>query len=168
MNTTPTIAQFKAVLEYLPEPGVFIWIARRRGRAGGVFPGDVAGKLLKTGYVSVGAFNRDWLAHRLAVLFMTGAWPQGDVDHVDGSPANNEWSNLRVVTHRVNQQNRVRATAANKSGFLGVHFCKSSGRWLADIAVDGKNRRIGRFQTAEDAHAAYLNVKRLLHEGCSI
>jgi hypothetical protein len=159
---------FKAVLRYEPESGNFYWLVRRNGRNGGVKPGDKAGKVLKTGYVSIGAFNADWLAHRLAVLFMTDAWPIGDVDHIDGVPANNAWSNLRDVSHSINLQNRKVATKANKSGFLGVRHIPLTNRWAAEITVGGKSRYIGRFETQEDAHNAYLRVKRILHIGCTI
>lgn len=123
---------------------------------------------MKIGYVSIGVNRKDWLAHRLAFLFMTGSWPVGDVDHVDGNPANNKWENLRDVPHAINLQNRRNPTRANKAGILGVHYSESVQRWIATITVSGKSKTIGRFKTAADASDAYKRVKRLLHAGCTI
>lgn len=159
---------FAGLLRYEAHTGNFVWLVRRNGRAGGVRPGDIAGKTLKTGYISIGVNGKDWLAHRLAVLFMTGEWPVGDVDHIDGDPANNRWDNLRDVPHSINLQNRRKATKASKSGVLGVHYSTTERRWIAEICVQGKAKRIGRFKTVDDASDAYKRVKRLLHAGCTI
>lgn len=38
--------------------------------------------------------GKRYLAHRLAVFYMTGEWPIGDVIHKDGNRSNNRWLNL--------------------------------------------------------------------------
>lgn len=38
--------------------------------------------------------GKRYLAHRLAVLWMTGHWPRGNVRHRDGNRSNNRWNNL--------------------------------------------------------------------------
>jgi hypothetical protein len=51
-------------------------------------------------------------------------------------------------------------------GFLGV--TRSRKRWKAHIKVGDKVLHIGTYDTPEEAHAAYLAAKRVLHIGCTI
>jgi hypothetical protein len=43
----------------------------------------------------------------------------------------------------------------NTSGIKGVTFCKCTGKWRAQIMVNGKTIKIGRFATKEQAAEAY-------------
>jgi len=95
---------------------------------------------------------------------MTGAWPAGEIDHRDGAPGNNRWSNLRDIPHRQNIENRRRPNRQNKAGLLGVSSSRS-GLYRARITVSGQCLLLGEFATAELAHAAYIDAKRQLHEG---
>jgi len=105
-------------------------------------------------------------ASRLAWLITYGKWPVNEIDHVDGNQQNNRIANLRDVPHRINMQNRKKATRHNKCGFLGV---TAIGRkWAAKITAGGKLTYIGLYPTPELAHAAYLEAKRQLHAGCTI
>lgn len=84
----------------------------------------------------------------------------------DGAPEDNRIINLRDVSPQTNSQNRKRANASNSNGLLGVSKCTRRGGFIAQIRhADGRMKRIGRFDTPERAHAAYLLTKRLLHEG---
>jgi hypothetical protein len=42
------------------------------------------------------------------------------------------------------------------------------GRLSASVWVGGKRVYLGRFDTAEEAHAAYVAAKRRLHQGCTL
>jgi hypothetical protein len=97
---------------------------------------------------------------------MTGRWPNGVVDHINGDTSDNQWSNLRDVTHSVNCQNQRRAKRSNASGLLGVSFF--DGKPRASISVDGRPIHLGTFDTPEAAHQAYVEAKRKLHAGCTI
>lgn len=100
-------------------------------------------------------------AHRLAFLFMEGSWPEHYVDHIDGNPYNNAWSNLRRATQSQNQQNRRSPYKNNTTGKLGV--CKIGPKFEARISIERTVVRIGMYDTVEEAHAAYVKVKRELH-----
>ena len=102
------------------------------------------------------------------MLWITGAWPEHDVDHINGVRNDNRWSNLREVTRTVNIQNQRIAQTRNVAGLLGVSFEKARNKYKAGIVAGGKYHNLGRFNTAEEAHAAYLKAKRELHEGCTI
>lgn len=139
-----TLLQVNQRLAYSPETGAFT--CRKTGRVfkrkdGHGYP------LLRVGSVSV-------LAHRLAFLVMTGQWPQGHVDHINGDVSDNRWANLRDVHQRVNCQNTVRVREGR--GLAGTNWCH--GKWEARIWLDGKRHHLGRFDTAEEAHMAYMQV----------
>ena len=155
-----TAIRLREVLNYDPESGRF----RRRGKHGlRPCPGSVH----LSGYVLIRVDCILYRAHRLAWLYMTDAWPDGEVDHVDGARTNNRWANLRIVTHAVNQQNLRGAKANSKVGLLGVD--QRGSRFRARIKTEGgRPLYLGSFATAEEAHEAYLLAKRELHEGCTL
>lgn len=85
-----------------------------------------------------------------------------EVDHIDGNGLNNQRSNLRIVTRRVNDQNRIEH---RKGKLVGAIFHKYSGKWQARIKIDGKRKSLGYFKTEQEAHKAYVEVmERLCHE----
>jgi ribosome biogenesis SPOUT family RNA methylase Rps3 len=96
-------------------------------------------------------------------------WPKHTIDHINGVRTDNRIGNLRDVTQQKNSENMRRPQKRTISGFLGVHVQRrKTVRYLAQIVTDGKLRHLGSYDTAEDAHAAYLEAKRRLHEGCTI
>ncbi|EJO31270.1 hypothetical protein QWC_12623 [Achromobacter marplatensis] len=103
--------------------------------------------------------------HRLAWLYHYGQWPKGQIDHIDGDRQNNRLHNLRDVSVAKNQQNRIRPTRRNTTGFIGVSFDASRGLFVAKISIAGKKKFLGRFHTALRAHVEYLNAKKEFHPG---
>jgi hypothetical protein len=101
--------------------------------------------------------------HRLAFLYMTGEWPKGVVDHINGNKTDNRWENLRDVTIQMNLQNTSKARKNSTTGLLGVY--PHGKRFFSQIQVSGKFIRIGTFDCAVEAHIAYLTTKQKLHEG---
>ena len=127
--------------------------------------GSVLGCLHGGRYVAFSIDGRYYLAHRLAWVSVTGEWPRGEIDHWDTNGLNNAWKNLRDVTKVVNMQNLRCARKDNKTGLLGASWSERDGLFRACIRVDGKQRYLGMFDSAEAAHAAYVKAKRELHEG---
>jgi len=158
----------RELLDYNSETGIFTWRVNV-GRWGRIKAGSTTGSPDLNGHLRIQVDGRLYYAHRLAWLMQTGAWPEGDVDHIDGTPANNRWSNLRDVPHRINTENRRRAHRNKPSGLpMGVSIDNRDGAFRADITVKGKARSLGRFTDPEQAHQAYLKAKRELHAGCTI
>jgi hypothetical protein len=85
---------------------------------------------------------------------MTGSLPEHEVDHRDGDGLNNRWDNIREATSAQNKHNRG-VNKNNTTGFKGVYMDKRSGRYVAQITIDYKGYQLGRFYTAEEAHACY-------------
>jgi hypothetical protein len=83
------------------------------------------------------------------------------VDHRDGNGLNNVRCNLRVATHPQNMWNR-RKPRGGKAGLVGVHWDNDRKKWAAVIQVNGKVRRLGRFETPEEGHQAYIEAARQL------
>jgi hypothetical protein len=149
------------LFSYDPETGHFIRLPGGSYRPKG---GDVAG-CIKSDYVVIRVDGVLYRAHRLAFLYMTGAWPENEVDHLNGIKSDNRWKNLRDVTLAENRQNQIRARKNSKTGLLGAHFDTNRNQFKAEICISGKNRNLGYFDTAADAHAAYLKAKRENHTG---
>lgn len=159
-----TAPHVREVLDYNPETGTII---RRKSRAR--WQGKAAGMVDAYGYLVIKIGSRTYKAHRLAWLHFYGEWPAGMIDHINGDKADNRIANLRDVTNQVNVQNARKARSSNKStGLLGAHWDEHSGCFLSRIGVNGKLVRLGRFDSQEAAHAAYLEAKRRLHAGCTI
>ncbi len=108
------------------------------------------------------------LAHRLAWAISMGAWPDGDIDHINGNDSDNRLANLRDVSKSVNQQNKRRPRVDNKSGFMGVSWHPRAKKWRAQITVESKQIYLGVFESPEAAHRVYMSAKRRLHPGCTI
>ena len=85
---------------------------------------------------------------------------------MNGDKVDNRWANLRDVPRRVNRQNCRAANRNSKTGFLGVTSVGS--RYQASIGHKGKTKKLGYFDTPEQAHAAYVAEKRAIHDGCTI
>jgi hypothetical protein len=86
-----------------------------------------------------------------------------EVDHKNGNKLDNRKENLRVCTHSKNGAN-CKITQRNTSGFKGVSFEKSTGRWKAYLST----KTLGRFDTAEEAARAYDRVALLAYEEFAI
>lgn len=155
----PSIARLREVFSYTPESGFLHW---RIGMGSRGRPGARAGSLSAQGYLVVGVDGlRNLFAHRVAWAVHYGSWPAGEVDHINGDRTDNRIANLRDVATRENHQNMRKARRDNKTGLLGVSPRK--GRFRSQIQVAGKKRWLGEFDTAEAAHAAYVDAKRKLH-----
>ena len=99
--------------------------------------------------------------HRAVWLYHHGQLP-AMIDHVDGNPRNCRIENLRACDNASNQYNS-RRKANNKSGFKGVVFRTGYRHpWQARIVIEGKALLIGRFDTPQEAHAAYAEMAFIL------
>jgi hypothetical protein len=111
-----------------------------------------------SGWHAVGPLaNGKWYAANESREYMhrilTRATPEQLVDHRNGDGLDNRRENLRVCTPGQNQANRQ--TVRSASGFKGVTFDRSRGRWAAKITVNYRVINLGRFATAEEAARAY-------------
>lgn len=96
--------------------------------------------------------------------FITGCPDGMVVDHINGNGLDNRRENLRVCTQSENLRNR-KMHQNNASGFKGVFFdpAPRSKPWRSRITVSGKRFNIGRFDTPEEAYAAYCKASLEKH-----
>ena len=163
MKEAVTCDRLKELLRYDPETGVFVWLKNPRHRA--IREGNVAGSLCK-GRLQIGIDQRFYRASRLAWLYVHGEWPKHEIDHINGDKSDNRIANLRDVSRLVNQQNIRKALRHNATGILGAS--RINRRFRAKLTTDGVSQHLGYFDTPEEAHTAYVEAKRRLHQGCTL
>lgn len=153
--------QLKSQLDYNPQTGVF---TRKVHLSNFAKNKKTIGKYYK-GYHYISVLNKQYLAHRLAWLYVTGEWPKNHIDHIDGNRANNKFDNLRDVTNAENHQNIYKANSNNKNGLLGASQSnKRYKKYQARIKHNYKTYCLGTYDTPEEAHLAYVKAKRQIHE----
>lgn len=145
-----TQKQLKELLDYNPLTGKFTWRVFRGGGAPEV--GEQAGSVNGQGYREIKLRPKIYEASRLAVLWMTGRWPQHTVDHINQSLDDNRWANLREASWREQCRNR---RGWSKYGFKGVKTDRRNPGFSAWIKIDGKAIYLGRRPTAAEAHELY-------------
>lgn len=77
-----------------------------------------------------------------------------EIDHRDGDGLNCRRHNLRVCTRGQNVCNAP-LRRDNRSGLKGALWDTRSGKWRAEISINGRRKHLGLFATPEEAHAAY-------------
>jgi hypothetical protein len=95
--------------------------------------------------------------HRLLLDAVDG----DHVDHTDGNGLNNQRSNIRIVTHAENMQNKKRYKN-NKTGHKGVTMNVKSGQWIARIQAQKQSYFLGTFDALDRAVDAYAKAAESL------
>ena len=145
-----TAEQLRELLSYCPDTGIFRWRVPVRGSRGcGRIAGHVKGQ-----YQCICIGKISYRSHRLAWLHIYGRWPVGEIDHINCDGFDNRIKNLREATPELNQANRTK-TRRNTSGFKGVYRSSDGKAWASCIQKTGKSHHLGRFETREEAAAAY-------------
>lgn len=78
------------------------------------------------------------------------------VDHADGNGLNNRRANLRVCNKAENSANQPTTSSAGTTGV----YIPANGRYEVRISKEGKRFYLGRFDTIEEASAAYRNARQ--------
>lgn len=149
-----TQTRLKELLHYNPDTGIFM---------------HKVGSPYKTKGAIAGTFNQryfkmkldceHYVMHRLAWLYMTGEYPEFEIDHRDGDGTNNSWTNLRSATRSQNCSNRA-THKNNKSGVKGVSWMKRNKKWIAYVSLNKKIHYLGLFLNIDDAKEA-VRLKRI-------
>ncbi len=156
MKNVP-IKELRRLLAYDPETGLITHRYRHEGprKWNTRYAGTTAGAVGSNGYLQLtlrGLTGGKLLSHRVAWALHYGAWPDLEIDHINGVKADNRAANLRLATRSQNaayQRNNPR----NRSGFRGVTF--QYGKWQAEIMVQRTKYSLGAYDTKEAAAAAY-------------
>lgn len=155
------------LVRFDPGAGVFTSLADW-GRWGRKKAGRVLSVKSVNGYVRVCLpGGQTYLAHRLAWFYMTGAWPELQIDHKNRDRTDNRWENLRQATTSQNSHN-AGMPCTNTSGVKGVSWSKQHRKWHAYLKckeVFGNRRlTLGLFSELRDA-AHSVNEARIRYHG---
>ena len=154
-----TQAMLKAVAIYDPNTGLFT----RRVNASKAKAGTVMNHSRKDGYQTISLFGEKQLAHRMAWLYVHGTYPTNDLDHIDGNPTNNSFSNLREATRTENLQNMRHPRKNRSSPVNGVKWSKKRGKYCVQVVVDRKSYWGGYHESLDDAIEVLLELKEKHH-----
>lgn len=149
-----TIERLKQLLDYHPESGMF------RHKTGNARFGSVAGKINEKGHRRIMIDTKLWYAHRLAWMYVHGAYPIGIIDHLNGDPDDNRIANLREVESWENSANIRRHHAATQSGMVGV--TPNGNGWMAQISHRSQVFYLGTYPTKEEAHSKFIEARKIL------
>jgi hypothetical protein len=116
----------------------------------------------KDGYMKISNEGKGILWHRAVYEYFYGEIPKGKViDHKDNDTKNNLISNLQLSDIAANVQKR-KMQKNSTTGLAGVTL-RACGRYYAQLQVNKKQLHLGSYETKEEAYAAYLAAKRVLH-----
>lgn len=150
--------RLKELFEYDPESGR---LTNKTKRSNSMQIGAEAGFENGNGYRRVRLNGQQVYSHHVIWAMENGEWPSAEIDHIDGDPRNNRISNLRECDRFGNTQNTSKR-AHSQQPYKGVHLNKN-GRWVAKVVSNKVIYRLGAFDTAEQAHAAYCKAAATLH-----
>jgi hypothetical protein len=120
------------------------------------------------GYKAAKFQKNSFYVHRLIWCLLNGDLKGMDIDHINGIRDDNRIENLRLVNRTQNNSNLRLAKKSSKTKLLGASYKKSMNKYIAQICVNYKIIVIGYFDTALEAHQAYISKKRELHDSCVI
>lgn len=145
-----------SLLQFDGSIGRFFWRERpRRGwKAGRSLE---AGSFDVHGYGQVMIDGKIYKEHHLVWLWYHGEMPAVQIDHLNHQRRDNRIENLRLADNTVNHKNRP-MQRNNTTGCVGVSFDRS--RYVAYVTVSGKQIRLGRFKTLEEAVEARQRANR--------
>lgn len=156
-----TVDRLRELTHYDPETGAFTW---RKSKGAAMAGSPVGGKHRVKGYGEACIDGMYFQTHRLVWFYANGRWPIGQIDHINGQRDDNRLHNLRDVSQSENQQNRTHSNRGKKySDLIGAYW--STNGWFSTILIAGKQVYLGRFETDQQAHEAYIRAKRTHHNG---
>ena len=149
----------REIFSYEKDTGILRWKTCFTKR---IQIGKAVGWIDEQGRIKIRIFGKDYMAHRLIWVWMTGKWPEYEIDHRDEVKSNNRWKNLREATPSQNHRNRG-PQKNNTSGYKGVTYVAHRKRYIAGVKLNGYRHNLGSFMTAEEAYFAYCKAAARLH-----
>jgi hypothetical protein len=139
-------------LAYDEAAGRFTWLT-------GQWAGQIAGTVhMPGGYRKVFVAGRCHYEHRLVWFWVTGVWPEAQIDHINGNSSDNRIANLRPATQAQNNANRKRRETSRFP--KGVKLDPRINLYVAHLRINRRCKYLGSFRTPEAAHDAYVAAAR--------
>jgi hypothetical protein len=152
-----TRQRLKEVLLYDEQSGVFTWAVDRVNAP----KGKVAGCHDGHGYIIISVDGKRYMAHRLAMLYVHGFFPE-EVDHQNHVRDDNRLINLRPTDKSGNRKN-TSMLARNSSGVVGVSWTKRIGERKDKWEVRACGKFIGYFDDFFEAVCKRKSVELQLN-----
>lgn len=121
---------------------------------------DKAGSPSGHGYRKLCVDYQRIYEHQAAWLYIYGEWLE-EIDHWDGNGMNNAIYNLRPATRTQNNFNSERETGI--SGLKGAYLNHRTNSWFSKIQLGGQIKWLGTFNTAMEAHQAFMEAVEKYH-----
>jgi len=167
INTLPSVEYLSECFQYDCASGLLYWKDRPKAH----FQTQAAWKRHKTlrsgkpvlttnayGYrvvrISVQGKNKLFFCHRIVYSMFYGDTDM-IVDHINGDRLDNRIENLRAVSSR---ENLLNTSVKRRQGLKGAYYEADRDKWLSQIKINYKSFHLGRFDTEQEAHQAYMNV----------
>lgn len=154
----PTQHNLKKICHYDPDTGVFRRIKKHTWRGNLIDCDHVINTPSLYGYYQINIFGRPYAVHRLIFLYMTGKFPDADVDHINGDRIDNRWVNLRQVTRRENMMN-VGVRSNSTTRVTGVSKRSDTGKYQVYVDVLGVRQSLGCYKTLKEAREVSRNAR---------
>lgn len=148
-----SLEYLKSILEINFNTYRFIW---KVNLAQTPCKGQEAGCLNK-GYRCIQIDGKQYKEHNLIWFYITGKWPEQELDHKDHKLDNNSFDNLRLATFSQNGGNRLK-NKNNTSGYKGVYWDKRKDKWFSTIMKDSKVYHCG-YSSSKEIVAELYNKK---------
>lgn len=162
------VSYLRECFDYNPESGELIWKIRPTSHFRGYestdggfntkYSGKVAGSVMARGYIWLTLDGESHFSHRIAWAIYHGAYPDGQIDHINGIRTDNRIANLIEVSARDNSRNRKKPKT-NTSGHIGV--CKRGNSFRAYINGESGREWLGTFPSIDEAVKARKNAEIL-------
>lgn len=153
----------KDILRYDYSSGNFYYL--KDGNNQFTKAGSLAGSIDRKGYRKIKFDGKTYAAHRIAWWWKHGAMPEAQIDHINGIKDDNRITNLRLATNAQNQWNVAKSPKkGHTSKYKGVCWDDCCGKWRAYLTVNGKQKKLGVFDTEEAAKSAY-EIEASQHRG---
>lgn len=142
---------------------------RKRFYKGRVIEGAVGSNGYKYTTLSLNGIRQCLSFPQLVAMAFLGHEPNGYtlvVDHVNGDKSDDRVENIRIVTHRANVSTCFRSNEGSfSSHYVGVSWNEEASKWKAYIAINGKRKHLGYYDTELEASKAYQSALSKINEG---
>ena len=154
----PTQELVRRLFTYDPEEGIFRARVKRGPHSKDI--GEPVGLTSKNKLPSIYIDGHLYKVSRLAWLYVYGAMPPDQVDHINRDVTDNRICNLRLATIAQNQAN-CGLYRNNKIGIKNIKYQK--GRYSVRVSKDKTTFHIGSFSCLGKAVRAAAHARRKFH-----
>lgn len=136
------------LFEYSPVSGI---LTHKITTSNKTKKGSIAGYINDGGYLEISLFGNKYLVHRLIWKYVFNKFPDNFIDHINRIKVDNRLDNLREATILQNSFNTT-VRKDSTTGYKGVSLDKRCGKYRAYININGKQKSLGYYTTAYEAH----------------